>query len=78
MTRVAARLAKLEAAIPPPPPPAPAYDLSRLAPAQLARMAVLRGRVDAVGLSGITDGELDELAVMSGVLLAPEPAGAAP
>jgi len=36
-------------------------------------MAVLREWVDAVGLSGLTDGEVDELAGMCEILLAPEP-----
>jgi len=69
---VAVRVGKLEAAVPPP-VPRPAYDLSRLTAAQLERMGELRGRADRVGLSGLTDEEVDELAAMSEVLLAPEP-----
>ena len=72
MTRVAARLTKLEAAVPTPVLP-PAYDLSRLTPDQLERMAELRERVDAVGLSGLTDEEVEEGAAMSEILLAPDP-----
>lgn len=72
MTRVAARLTRLEAAVPSP-VPAPPYDLSRLTPAQLERMAELRHRVDVVGLSGLTDSEVEELAAMSEVLVAPDP-----
>lgn len=72
MTGVAVRLARLEAAVPRP-VPRPVYDLSRLTPDQLDRMADLRARVDAVGLTGLTDGEVDELAAMSEILLAPEP-----
>lgn len=79
MSRVAARLARVAAAVPPPRPPAQDYDLSRLTPDQLARMGVLRGRIDAVGLSGITDDELEELATISEILTAPDPSeGAAP
>lgn len=72
MTKVAARLANLEAVVPKP-EPFPAYDLSRLTPDQLERMAELRERVDEVRLSGLTDEEVDELAAMSEILLAPEP-----
>ena len=72
MSRVAVRLARLEAAVPKP-ATRPVYDLSRLTPDQLERMAELRERIDAVGLSGLTDGEVDELAWMSEILLAPEP-----
>jgi len=72
MTRVAIRLAKVEAAVPKP-VIRPAYDLSRLTADQLERMAELRERVDAVGLSGLTDGEVDELAAMSKILVASDP-----
>lgn len=71
MTRVAVRLARLEAAVPKP-VPRPAYNLSRLTYDQLGRMAELRERADDVGLAGLTDGEVDELAEMSEILLAPE------
>ncbi len=71
MTRVAARLAKLEAAVPEP-VTGPAYDLSQLTAEQLERMAELRERIDVVGLSGLSDGEMEELAEMSEILLASE------
>lgn len=77
MTKLAPRLAKLEAAVPMP-VPAPVYDLSRLTPGQLRRMGELRGRIDAVGLPGLTDGEVDELAEMSEILMAPAPVETAP
>ena len=72
MTRVAVRLARLEAAVPKP-VPRPVYDFSRLSPDQLERMAELRERVNAVGLSGLTDGEVEELAEMTEILVAPDP-----
>ncbi len=72
MTKVAVRLARVEAMVPKP-VPQPAYDLSRLTADQLERMAQLRERVDVVGLSGLTDGEVEELAAISEILLAPEP-----
>jgi hypothetical protein len=74
VTRVAVRLARLEAAVPRPVCP-PAYDLSRLSADQLERMAALRERVDAVGLPGLTDEEVDELAAMSEILLAADAPG---
>ena len=70
MTRVAVRLAKLEAAVPKPVPPIE-YDLSRLTSDQLSRMAELRGRVDEMGLAGLSDGEVEELAEMAEILQAP-------
>ena len=69
------RLSRGAAAVTPPRPPAREYDLSRLTPDQLHRMAVLRGRIDAVGLPELIDGEVDELAAMSELLLTPEPPG---
>lgn len=77
VSKVAVRLAKPEAMVPKP-IPQPVYDLSRFTPDQLWRMAELRGRVDEVGLSGLTDGEVEELAGMSEILLAPGPAESAP
>jgi len=77
VTRVAVRLTKLEAAVPKP-VTGPAYDLSRLTADQLERMAELRERIDAVGLAGLTDREVDELAGMSEILLASEPPEHAP
>ena len=67
-----ARLARLEAAVPKPVPPI-AYDLSRLTANQRERMAGLWERIDAVGLSGLTDEEVEEGAAMSEILLAPGP-----
>ena len=69
MTRVGVRLTRLEAAVPKP-LTGPAYELSRLTADQLEWMAELRERIDAVGLAGLTDVEVDELAGMSEILLA--------
>ena len=74
VTRVALRLARLEAVVPKPAPPV-AYDLSRLTADQGERMAELRERVDAVGLAGLTDAEVEEGAAISEILLAADPAG---
>ena len=74
MTRGAARLARLEAAVPRPVPQRE-YDLSRLTADQLERMAQLRERVDAVGLDGLSEDEFWELTELSEILLAPEPPG---
>ena len=77
MTRVGVRLTRLEATVPKP-VTRPVYDLSRLTADQRERMAGLRERVDAVGLSGLTDGEVHELAGMSEILLVPDPPEHAP
>jgi len=77
VTKVSVRLTRLEAAVPKP-VLRPAYDLARLTADQLERMAELRERIDAVGLAGLTDGEVDELAEMSEILLASEPPELAP
>ena len=77
MTRVAVRLARLEAEVPRP-VPSIEYDLSRLTAEQRERMAELRGRVDAVGLAGLTDAEVEEGAAISEILLTPEPPGDGP
>ena len=63
MSKVASRLAKLEAVVPKPPPQIE-YDFSRLTPDQMARAGQLRRRVDEVGLEGLTDEELDEAAAI--------------
>ncbi len=55
------RLDRLRAALPEPPSSAPPLDLSRLTRDQLQRMAELQERWLAVGLSGLTEGELDEV-----------------
>lgn len=65
------RLSRLEAAMPTPEARGP-YDVSRLTPDQLERMAQLRRRVDVVGMGGLTDEEVDEGAVISEILLAPD------
>ena len=72
MTRAAVRLTKLEAAVPKP-VTGPAYDLSRLTAHQLERMAELHERIDVVGLPGLINQEVDELAAMSEILLTPDP-----
>ncbi len=73
MTRVAVRLAKLEAAVPPR-RDEPDYhlDLSRLTPAQKERMAEIQPRYLALGFAGLTDEEIDDLAEVAELLQAPE------
>ena len=65
------RLRRLEAAIPPSREPYP-YDVSRLTPAQMERCAELRERVDAVGMDGLTDAEVEEGAAIEEILVARE------
>lgn len=65
------RLDRLEAAIPPSREPYP-YDLDRLTIAQKERMAEIQERADEVGLTGLTDAEVDEAAMVAEILLAPE------
>lgn len=64
MRRVAVRLTRLEAAVPKPAPQIE-YDLSRLTPEQMERMAVIRARVDVVGLEGLTDAEVEGAAAIA-------------
>lgn len=78
MTRVALRLAKLEAAVPTrQDEPERELDLSWLTPAQKERMAEIQPRYLAVRLAGLTDEEINDLAEVAEILKAPESAGAA-
>ena len=65
------RLRRLEAVIPPTRSGHP-YDLGRLTVAQKERMAELRERVDAVGMDGLTDAEVEEGAAIEEILVAKE------
>jgi predicted MarR family transcription regulator len=58
------RLDRVNAAVPKP-VAEPVYDLSRLSAEQLERMAEIRARVDAVGLEGLTDAEVEEVAAIA-------------
>jgi len=71
MSSTTTRLARLEAVIPPIREPDP-YDISRLTAAQMERCARLRERVDAVGMEGLTDAEVEEGAAVTEILLAPQ------
>ena len=74
MTRVAVRVGKLEAAVPPRrEEPAPDLDLSRLTAAQKERMAEIQPRYLELGLAGLTDDELEDLAEIAAILKAADP-----
>lgn len=73
MKRLGVRLDRVRAALPPPPPPGPPIDPSRLTGEQIVRMAALQERWKAVGMEGLTDGELDEVIALQEILTAPEP-----
>ncbi len=73
MKRLGTRVDRVRAAMPEPPPPAPPIDPSRLTTAQLIRLAELQERWQAVGLSGLTDAELDEVIAVQEILTPPGP-----
>ena len=71
MTTVAVRLTRLEAAVPPRrEEPAPDLDLARLTAAQKERMAEIQPRYLELGLEGLTDDELEDLAEIATILKA--------
>ena len=67
MRQMSSRLDRLQAAIPPP-RPVRLHDLTRLTPDQRRRLAELSERYQAVGLEGLTDTELEEIAHLVGIL----------
>lgn len=67
MSRLPARLTRLQAVLPPP-PASRVVDLSRLTEPQLERLRELNARIEAVGLRGITDVELEEIAALVRIL----------
>ncbi len=69
MKRLGVRIDRIRVALPEPPPPLPPLDPSRLGKAQLVRMAELQARWQAVGMEGLTDGELDEVIAMREILM---------
>ncbi len=69
MRRLGVRVGRVATLRPPPPPPP--VDPSRLTPAQLERAGELQERFLAVGLSGLTDDELDEVIALRALLTAP-------
>ncbi len=71
MRRLGVRVGRVAALRPPPPAPPPEIDASVLTPAQLERAGELQERFLAVGLSGLTDGELDEIIALQTLLSAP-------
>lgn len=71
MRRLGTRVGRVAALVPPPPPPPP-FDASRLTPAQKQRAAQLQGRWLAVGVSGLTYDELEEIIALREILVAPE------
>lgn len=74
MTKVATRVGKLEAAVPPRRQElAPELDLSRLTVAQKERMAEIQPRYLELGLEGLTDDELEDLAEIATILKAADP-----
>ncbi len=73
MKRLGVRVERVKEALPKPPPPAPPLDPSCMTKEQLVRMAELQERWLAVGLSGLTDGELDEVIAVQEILTAPGP-----
>jgi hypothetical protein len=68
VTPLTRRLTRLQVALPPPPPPPRIPDLSRFSPEQRTRYLHLRERYQAVGLSGLSDVELEEIAGLVGIL----------
>lgn len=63
MTKVAVRLARLESAVPPRrDEPTPDLDLLRLTAVHTERMAEIQPRYLELGLEGLTDDELEDLA----------------
>ncbi len=71
MRRLGVRVDRVAALRPPPPPPAPAIDPSSLTPAQKQRAAEIPARLLAVGLSGLTDEDLDDALALQKLLMAP-------
>ena len=67
MRQMSTRLDRLRAAIPLPRLPRE-HDLSRLTPDRRMRLAELSERYQAVGLTGLTDTELEEIAHLVGIL----------
>jgi hypothetical protein len=67
MSRLAVRLARLTATVPPPVAPV-VYDLTRLTPDQRMRLAHLGDRYQAVGISGLSDDELHEISALVTIL----------
>ncbi len=70
MSRLGLRVARVAAARPVP-TPVPTIDPTRLTPAQQARAGEIRARIDAVGLGGLSDAELDDAIALSRLLTAP-------
>jgi hypothetical protein len=62
VTALDRRLTRLRQSLPPPPPPPRAFDFGRFSPDQQARWEQLSERFAAVGLSGLTDAEVMEIA----------------
>ncbi len=69
MRRLGVRVGRVAALIPPMPPSG--IDSSRLTSAQQARVVALHERTCAVGVSGLTDAELDEAIDLWALLGAP-------
>ena len=68
MTALDRRLTRLHQALPPPPPPPREFDFGRFSPDQQARWEQLSERFAAVGLSGLTDAEVGEIADLVSIL----------
>lgn len=74
MTKVAVRLARLEAVVPPRrEEPTPELDLSRFTAAQKERMAEIQPRYLELGLAGLTDDELEDLVEIAEIVKAADP-----
>ncbi len=74
MKRLGVRVGRLAALRPAPPPSSVGdVDVSRLTEAQQERVAALHERTRAVGVSGLTDGELDEAIALWALLVPPVP-----
>ena len=74
MTRVAVRLDRLVARRPAlTPQPVRMRDLSRLTPQQLTDLERLNARYAQVEMTGLTDAEIEEIAVLMGILDEPPP-----
>ncbi len=76
MKHLEMRVGRIEALTPPPPPTPPPLDPSRLTPVQMERAAELQTRWLAVGVSGLTYEELEEIIALREILKAPEHAEA--